>query len=295
MLNPKISIILPNYNSYQFISETLKSVINQSYKNWELILIDDNSNKNTREILNNYIKEKNIKIIFLKKNMGTAFCRNYALRLSSSEYVAFIDSDDIWQIDKLEKQVALFKKNESIGLVYSNCYLFYENSKKKKIFKNKTLKTGHVTDYLFKGHNIGILTILISRKAYKSVSGFNDEYSIIGDFDLIVRLSLKWEFDCVQEPLAYYRIHNKNFSSLNSSLEIKEFENWLLNKEIKLNKNLQPHLYYIREKIVFLKTIKNINEGRLKQALKSILFFPIGFSKFKLFIYIFLPKKLINR
>jgi hypothetical protein len=129
--------------------------------------------------------------------------------------------------DKLEKQVILFKKNESTGLVYSNCYLFYENSKKNKIFKKEILKTGYVTDYLFKGHSIGILTILISREAYKSVSGFNDEYSIIGDFDLIVRLSLKWEFDCVQEPLAYYRIHNKNFSSLISNVLFKD-EKFLL-------------------------------------------------------------------
>ena len=289
-----VSIIVNCFNGEKYLKQTLQSILDQTYSNWELIFWDNKSNDNSKKIFLEF-KDSRFKYYLSEKHTSLYKARNNAIGKSKGEILAFLDTDDWWRKEKLEKQVILFKKKESTGLVYSNCYLFYENSKKNKIFKKEILKTGYVTDYLFKGHSIGILTILISREAYKSVSGFNDAYSIIGDFDLIVRLSLKWEFDCVQEPLAYYRIHNKNFSSLNSALEIKEFENWLSNEEIKLNKNLEPNLHYIKEKIIFLKTIKNINEGKFKQAIKSILFFPIGFNKIKLFIYIFLPKKLINR
>ena len=103
----KIDIILPNYNSQDYIDQTLKSVINQSYKNWKLFIIDDGSNLETRNILKKYKKNKKIKIIYLSKNHGAAYCRNLALKKSKSKFIAFIDSDDIWQKRKLETQLSL--------------------------------------------------------------------------------------------------------------------------------------------------------------------------------------------
>ena len=167
--------------------------------------------------------------------------------------------------------------------------------KKEELIPREILKTGYITKYLFKTHSVGLLTVLLRKEAYNSVSGFNNAYSIIGDFDMKIRLSLKWKFDCVQEPLAYYRIHDKNFSSTHNSLEIDEFENWISNKEINSNNNLRPYLHYINQKINFLKTIKNINDGKLVKAIKNIILFPIGLNKIKLLLYILLPKRFINK
>ena len=114
-----------------------------------------------------------------------------------------------------------------MGLVYSNFYLFYENSKKIKIYNKKILKSGYITKNIFKNFEIGILTVLIRKVAYNSVLGFNNQYNFIGDFDLFIRLSSKWKIDCAQEPLAYYRIHNNNFSfvnNVNNVVEIEELE-----------------------------------------------------------------------
>ena len=86
----KVDIILPNYNSGQFFSETIDSILNQTFKNWQLIIVDDNSNLSNKELLKKYLNHSKIKIIWLKKNKGVAFCRNLALRYSFSDYLAFL-------------------------------------------------------------------------------------------------------------------------------------------------------------------------------------------------------------
>ena len=131
MLNPKVSIILPNFNSHSYISETLDSIINQKYKNWELIVVDDNSNEKTKIILNDYLNTKNIKIIFLEKRMGAGFCRNLAIRHSISDYTAFIDSDDLWSDSKLEDQINFMRKNQ-----YDFTYTYYSTFQEKNLNKN---------------------------------------------------------------------------------------------------------------------------------------------------------------
>ena len=92
-----VEIILPNYNSESYLEETIESVINQTFKNWILTIVDANSTSATQEILEKYIKHKYINIIRLKKNKKAGFCRNFAIRNSKSDYIAFIDSDDIWE------------------------------------------------------------------------------------------------------------------------------------------------------------------------------------------------------
>ena len=127
--NKKIDIILPNYNSEDYIDQTLKSVINQSYKNWKLIIVDDFSNKETTKILRKYYKHKKIKIFWLKKNKGAGFCRNYAIKKSNSPYIAFIDSDDIWKKNKLKNQIEFMLRNK-LKFVYSNYETFGLKNKK---------------------------------------------------------------------------------------------------------------------------------------------------------------------
>ena len=119
--NVKVSIILPNYNSEKYLIKTVKSVLNQTFKNWELIIVDDNSNLNTLNVLKRFKRNKKIRIFYLKKNKGAGYCRNYAIKKSKSTYLAFIDSDDIWENNKLKKQIKFMRKN--------NCSFSYTNYK----------------------------------------------------------------------------------------------------------------------------------------------------------------------
>ena len=106
-----VDIVLPNYNSYPYIQETLKSIVNQNFKNWKLFIVDGNSNIESKKILKEYSHYPNINIIWLKKNKKAGFCRNLAIRNSKSDYIAFIDSDDIWEKEKLSKQLNFMIKN----------------------------------------------------------------------------------------------------------------------------------------------------------------------------------------
>ena len=125
----KIDIILPNYNSSLFITETINSVLNQSYKNWKLIIVDDFSNKETVNILKKFSYNKKIKVFWQKKNRGAGFCRNYAIKKSNSPFVAFIDSDDIWKKNKLENQINFMKRN-NFSFTYTNYETFGKKSEK---------------------------------------------------------------------------------------------------------------------------------------------------------------------
>ena len=112
MATDKVSIILPNYNSSEYLEETLKSIIGQTYEDWNLYIIDDNSNIETLKVLKKYENTKKIKIIYLKENKGAGHCRNLGIKQSHSQYLAFIDSDDLWMKDKLHEQISFMEKND---------------------------------------------------------------------------------------------------------------------------------------------------------------------------------------
>ena len=104
---PFIDIIMPNYNKEEFISEAVDSVVKQTYKNWYLYIIDGGSTDSSLQKLSKFSKIKNIRIISFKRNKGPGFSRNYGMRISNSKYISFLDSDDGWSSDKLEKQLNL--------------------------------------------------------------------------------------------------------------------------------------------------------------------------------------------
>ena len=104
-----VSIIMPSYNCGRYISESVQSVLKQTYSKWELIIVDDCSKDDTREILHSF-KDKRIKLFYNKENRGAAFSRNYALKEAEGEWIAFLDSDDLWMSDKLEKQIAFMER-----------------------------------------------------------------------------------------------------------------------------------------------------------------------------------------
>ena len=108
----KVEIILPNYNSAPYLEETINSVISQTFTNWKLTIVDGKSNDETQQILKKYINHPKINIILLEKNKRAGFCRNLAMRNSKSDYIAFIDSDDLWTKDKLFKKLDFMIKNK---------------------------------------------------------------------------------------------------------------------------------------------------------------------------------------
>src|SRR5436190_7900102 len=106
-----VSIITPSYNSGKYISRTIDSVMNQTHHNWELIIVDDCSTDNTQQIITDTFSDNRIKFYKLPKNQGSGVARNFAIEKASGNYMAFLDSDDLWKPEKLEKQLAFMKAN----------------------------------------------------------------------------------------------------------------------------------------------------------------------------------------
>ena len=127
---PFIDIIIPNFNKAKYLDECLKSIISQTYKNWKVYLVDDNSKDNSLEILKKYEKFDNIKIFSLRDNQGPSYCRNYGISKSNAKFIAFMDSDDLWPSDKLEIQLKDMIKN-NYNFTYTDFYFFFNDDLKK--------------------------------------------------------------------------------------------------------------------------------------------------------------------
>ena len=126
-MNKLVSVIMPSYNTAEFISESIKSVQAQTYKNWELIIVDDCSTDRTDDIVQTFLTDKRIRYIKLEKNSGAAVARNRALREARGKWIAFLDSDDLWEPQKLEKQIQ-FMKESGYYFSYTNYCELNEDS-----------------------------------------------------------------------------------------------------------------------------------------------------------------------
>lgn len=198
-----VSIITPSYNSSKFIKDCVASVFSQTYKNWEMIIVDDCSKDNSKEIISEHsTKDKRIKPIFLEKNVGAAEARNAAIRQSKGKYVAFLDSDDLWNPKKLEKQLSFMYENE-IAFSYTNYQFMSENGEDLSNIISAPEKMTY--DSYLKNTIIGCLTVIIDREK----SGEFEMPNIRSSHDMALwLLIMKRGFSAygLDENLARYRI-----------------------------------------------------------------------------------------
>ena len=219
----KVSIILPNFNSANYISSTINSIRKQSYKNWNLIIIDDCSNSKTREILNKFSNDKKIKFVWLKKNRGAAYCRNLAIKKSKSKYLAFIDSDDIWEKNKLKLQIQYMEKN-NFDFTYTYYKIFGLKSKKVKVPIKFNLEN------FIKNTSIATSTMVVKRNIVKNIKFINTPICEDYFFKCKVLKKIKYAY-CLKSYLTKYRIRK---NSLQSNM-IKNFF-WIWKINYKYNK-----------------------------------------------------------
>ncbi|MCL4551930.1 MAG: glycosyltransferase [Candidatus Marsarchaeota archaeon] len=207
---PRVSVIIPAYNCQRFIEETIESVFSQTYSDYEIIVVDDGSSDNTKDILQRY--SDRVTYVY-QENGGVSAARNRALALSRGEFIAFLDHDDLWIPEKLERQVSVLDSSPSAGLVYSDCYYIDANGS----------IIGKYTDYIeaFRGNVfrqlficdfIPFLTVLARRSAIDAVGYFKVGWAIAEDYDLLLRIARAYPVEYLSLPLAKYRKHSGNMS-----------------------------------------------------------------------------------
>jgi teichuronic acid biosynthesis glycosyltransferase TuaG len=205
-----VDIVLPNYNSAPYVSETINSVINQTFKNWKLIVVDGNSNIETRKVLEKYSNHSNINIIWLKKNKKAGFCRNLAMRNSKSDYIAFIDSDDIWEKEKLSKQLDFMIKNK-YHFTYTN-YIPFKNENGQNNLKEIKPEKFFNFDKFTKNTSIATSTMIIKRSLIGNTKFTNTK--ICEDYFFKCQILKKANFAyCLSENLMKYRIRKNSLQS----------------------------------------------------------------------------------
>ena len=232
-----VSVIINCHNGAKYLEENLKSIFDQTHKNWEIIFFDNCSSDNSKSIVDRYMGIKNIKYYRSDDFLKLYDARNKAIELSKGDYICFLDTDDTWYKEKLEKQISFLKNNLDYGIVYSNFDI--KNEVKNKNFLNykNTLPMGFIKKKLLRKYQVGILTVCFRRDILKKYR-FNKNYNIIGDFDLIIRLSKDIKIGSIQEPLANYRIHKENFSTKRSDEHLSELKEWLTKNTREFESNI---------------------------------------------------------
>ncbi|AMC10135.1 glycosyl transferase [Lutibacter profundi] len=214
-----VSIITPNYNCEKYIATTIESVINQTYKNWELIIVDDCSTDNSVKIINDFInKDKRIKLIKLSKNSGPAVARNKAIEVSKGSYMAFLDSDDLWFPKFLESSIKVIQNTE--GFVFAS-YHRYDENLNPYLRDFKVPKRVNYYDIL-KSNSISCLTAFIDIDKLGKRQMPQILYRQDMGLWLFYLKKIKYAVG-IQKPLAIYRIRKKSHSRNKINLLIHQW------------------------------------------------------------------------
>lgn len=239
--NSLVSIILPTYNRKHLISKSIESVLNQSYKHFELIIIDDGGDDGTEKLIRDFQKKDDrIKYIKLKKNKGAAAARNTGIKLSKGEYIAFQDSDDEWLTEKLEKQMNLFKStSEKVGVVYSG-FLRIESNKRAYIpFDWVVKRDGDIHEELLRDNFVGTPTCIIKKDCLNKIGKFEEKLPRLQDWELMLRISKYYDFIYIDEALVLSKYTpnsiSSNIESLIKAMELilsKHFNDFSKNKKL---------------------------------------------------------------
>jgi len=205
--NPTVSVIIPTYNRAHLIGRAIQSVLDQTYQDFEIIVVDDASTDNTEEVVSNFDDER-IRYIRLKENSGgSAAPRNTAIRTARGEYIAFQDSDDEWLPEKLEKQMRLFEIQPlEVGVVYTGFWKIWGHRKIYIPSPGITRKEGNIHDGLLAQNFVAAPVAVVRKECFRKVGGFDEELPTLMDWELWIRISKCYRFRCIDEPLviSYY-------------------------------------------------------------------------------------------
>ncbi len=212
---PKVSVVIPAYNHGQFLGEAIQSVLDQTFQDWELIVVDDGSTDNTREVVASF-KDPRIRYIY-QENRGAAGALNTGIRHACGEYIGLLGADDAWFPEKLSLQVAqLDSLPPKVGLVYSDLELFnQERSRVTGLFlQGRQPPRGNVFKALMRhdGWFIGPASALIRREVFQKVGLFDEELRTHEDWELWVRIAREYEVEALDRPLVRRRWHKTNLS-----------------------------------------------------------------------------------
>ncbi len=253
MSEPLVSVVIPLFNKEKYIEATLRSVVNQTYSEIELIVIDDSSTDRSFTVVKEYLRAysgrfRNIALM-TRANTGQTGARNEGILQSKGEYVAFLDADDVWHPEKIERQVNYLMIHQEKSLVFCNYLMLFENTRKVKAVKLYPIQN-KITSWLLTVGYGGALesTGLARRLSLLEMGGFKANLQMCGGLDLAYRFKHKSGVGCVDKYLCGYRVTKNGWHNNKSDL-IQSYESLLVNNdlysryEVRTRRYLEIHLY----------------------------------------------------
>ena len=269
-IKPLISIIIPSFNHAHFLIRSLTSVINQTYTNWEAIVIDNHSKDHTIKIVNEF-NDSRIKLLKINNFGIIAKSRNLGILSSQGDWIAFLDSDDWWTKDKL--RICVDSISDEVDLIYHDLVIKYENQKffKRKINKTRKLKKPVLIDLLLNGNAISNSSVLVRKKLIEKIGLINENKDLVTseDYNTWLKISkITDQFLYLPRKLGCYFVHSKSESQKNMSISTQIATNEflsILNNEQKLR--LEGHISFISGRFNY----KNLNYKKAKKELLFVL------------------------
>ncbi len=253
-----VTVLINSYNGEKTIYKTIKSALAQTYKKYEILIIDDASNDNTVNLIKKF-KNKKIRLYRNKKNIGLGKSRVLAQSKIQGEYVCILDQDDIWNKNKIKNQLKLFLNNKKVGLVATRYKLIDENNKIIS-FENTYNDKKNAIDYLSYKNIFAHSTIMYRAKFAKSVGWYSNKLIYAQDYDLTLKILRKYEFKFLKNFLAYIKVNSKSMTR---------------SKIFQIN--------IIKEELIILKKIRAIYNLNLSNFIKN--YYQYLKIKIKLFLY----------
>lgn len=289
---PLVSVVITTYNYAEYLPTAVESVLNQTYKNLEIIIVNDGSTDNTDGVILPYLKDKRIKYI-KQENTGQASAKNCGIKNTSGDYIAFLDADDYWRSDKLEKQLNVFTNDNAVGVVYSGLKFINPNNEIDNFIILPQMYSGHILQELFIDNFIGFSTAVVKKKCFNKVGLFDEGLAMAIDWDLWLRIACYYKFACINEPLLFYRYGHANMSQNSEKrIQCSDFvmRRFLLNNRDKLKKETikkAKTLTYNRRGAYYLP--KNFFKG-INYLIKSLVVIPLQITPLKIVIKYFWSK-----
>jgi glycosyltransferase involved in cell wall biosynthesis len=295
---PEVSVIIPTYNSAQFLDEALQSVFDQTFKDFEVIVVDDGSTDQTKQVLDKY--GDRIRYIF-QENGGPAKARNRGIKASSGKYVAFLDADDIWLPLKLKKQVNTFRHRPELAMVFTEHCLFNERGVyKTSLGKKKKLLKGDIARNIFLHSGVATSTVMVRKDVFSEIGLFEEALYIAEDDNMWIRIAANFKVELIDESLLKHRSHPQSIMTDKRKLFecVKKNINYLDCRYGKVKERIEKAIPLKLSQVEFDQGYYYFERGDIANArkafAKAIRYHMFSWKNYLYFLSCFLPKKVIQ-
>jgi glycosyltransferase involved in cell wall biosynthesis len=210
-MTPAVSVIVATYNYGRYLAGALDSALGQTFGDFEVLVIDDGSTDDTQEVVLRYLADPRVRY-YRTDHVGQAATKNTGIRLARAPLVAFLDADDLWLPAKLERQVALFRRDPGLGVAYTRRLVIDEHGRE-VAYEHPAVHRGRILEAIFRSNGfVCFSSVVVRRAVLDDVGLFDETLPLAIDYDLWLRVGLRYRFDYVDEPLVKYRTGHANLS-----------------------------------------------------------------------------------